>query len=302
MRAPFPSHPLTPYPPLIINAALTGGVIGRERAPRLPLTTDEIIQDAVRAADAGASIVHLHVRDGSGAPDWRRESYEPVIYGIRESRPEVIVCVTTTGRAGISREQRADVLSLDGDLRPDMASLTLGSLNFHTGVSVNDVATVEYLASAMLGSGVVPELEIFDLGMAALANRLVAREILPALNYANVILGSLNSAPADVRALSAIVDLLPDGTQWAAGGLGAFQRPVNGLSAFMGGHIRTGLEDNPDLEPGSATPATNELLVRRAADLAAAASRDIATPAEARALIGLRDASGLGLGIGSRAV
>lgn len=281
------NHPLKPYPPLIVNVALTGGVLDRARAPRLPLSVTEIADDAERCFSAGATIAHIHVRDRNGDPDWRRQAYAEAISELRERCPGIVVCATTSGRSGLSREQRADVLKLEGSERPDMASLTLGSLNFHTGASVNDVATIEYLAAAMRDAGIKPELEIFDMGMTSMAKRLIARELLPRENYANIILGSLNTAPAEARALALLVDMLPTGTVWAAGGLGAYQHPANGLAVFMGGHVRTGLEDNPDIDFVSGEPAENLDLVQRAAGLARVAGRLIATSAQTRERLGL---------------
>jgi uncharacterized protein (DUF849 family) len=284
---PFPTHPLTPYEPLLINAALTGGVITRERAPRLPITAAEIIEDGARAFAAGARILHIHVRDADGMPEWRREAYEPVIVGLRERCPEAIICASTTGRGGISTEQRGDVLALSGEAKPDMASLAMGSFNFREAPSISSVETIEELAAAMRDAGIVPELEIFDLGMASMAKRLIDRGLIAAKPYANLVLGALNTAPADARSLLALVDSLPEGAVWAGAGIGIFQQPINALSVFMGGHVRTGLEDNPDRADGSDQPADNGWLVERAAKLAESAGRAIATPDQTRAMVGL---------------
>jgi 3-keto-5-aminohexanoate cleavage enzyme len=286
-RFPYPSHPVTPYAPLIINAALTGMVARRDRVPHVPLTAAEIADDAERCFRAGATIVHLHARDAQERPDWRRAAYAGLIPEIRRRCPGVIVCATTSGREVADVDRRADVLELEGEARPDMASLTLGSLNFHTGPSVNAPATIEELARRMAERSIRPELEVFDLGMAHLAHRLYARDLLPAGAYANLLLGFPNGAPADARSLVALVDALPSGTTWAAGALGAFQRPVNALAIAMGGHVRTGLEDNPYEDHVERTPATNAGLVRRAVAQAEAVGRPIATAGEARALLRL---------------
>jgi len=145
----------------------------------------------------------------------------------------------------------------------------------------------------MAERGIRPELEIFDSGMAFLAHTLQAQGVLPPALYANLLLGSVNTAPATATAsaLAHLVESLPADTQWAAAGIGAFQLAMNGLAIFMGGHVRTGLEDSPYLDYASRTPATNADLVARAASLAAAAGRTIATTAEARALIGLAPAA-----------
>ena len=290
-RFPYPAHPLTPFPPLIINAALTGMTAQKSRVPHVPLTTGEIVDDAERCFTLGASVLHLHARDADGRPAWQRSAYADMIPEIRRRCPGVVVCVTTSGRGAANVDQRSDVLLLDGDARPDLASLTLGSINFPTGASVNDVATIEDLARRMREHGVVPELELFDLGMAHLAHRLRRRDLLPAACPANLLIGFPNGAPADARSLVALVDALPAFVSaWHAAGFGAFQRPAGALAAAMGGHIRTGLEDNPDLDHVARTPATNAQLVERAVLQADAAGREIADPRAARELLGLAPA------------
>lgn len=287
---PYPAFPLTPYPPLLVNAALTGMVPVRARVPHVPVTAQQIADDAERCFVAGATIVHLHARDADERPDWRRDTYAEVIPEIRRRCPGIVVCATTSGRDEPDVDRRGDVLTLTGEARPDMASLTLGSLNFRTGASVTSIATVEELARRMRDAGIAPELEVFDLGMAHLAHRLAERGLLPARPYANLLLGFSNSAPADARSLVALVDALPAGTAWAAAGFGAFQGPANALAVAMGGHVRTGLEDNPYLDHVTRTPATNAELVARAVAHAAALGRPVATPAEARRRLGLAPA------------
>lgn len=285
-RFPYPSHPVTPYPPLVVNVALTGMVGSRERVPHLPLTAEEIVSDAERCYEAGAVVAHLHARDGSGRPEWRRGAYAEMIPEIRRRCPGIVICATTSGREEPDVDRRGDVLRLEGEARPDMASLTLGSLNFATGPSVSSIEAVEELARRMRDAGIRPELEVFDVGMAHLAHRLLDRGLVREPLFANLMLGFPNSAPANARSVVALLDALP-ATSWAAAGMGAFQQPANMLACAIGGHVRTGLEDNPYLNHLSREPATNPALVRRAADLAAAADRPLATPNEARALLGL---------------
>jgi uncharacterized protein (DUF849 family) len=296
---PYPAHPITAYPPLVVNVALTGMLGQRERVPHVPVTPEQIVSDAERCFRAGAAVAHLHARDETGRPDWRRDAYVELIAGIRARCPGMVICVTTSGRAEPDVERRADVLGLDGDARPDMASLSLGSLNFPSGPSVNAIETIEELARRMRSAGIRPELEIFDLGMAHLMDRLLDRDLIAPPTYANVLLGFPNSAPADARALVSLVDALPASTTWSVGGMGAFQHPANALAVAMGGHVRTGLEDNPFLDHVSREPATNEALVRRAVQLAAAVGRRIATPNEARAMLGLAPAAAARLPAGA---
>ncbi len=285
-RAHVP-HPLRPYEPLIVNAALTGMVPRRSEVPAVPVTAEQIVESAAACVDAGASILHLHARDADEAPEWRREAYEEFIPAIREARPDAVICVTTSGRDAAELARRADVLDLEGAARPDMASLTLGSLNFRTAASVNAPDTIVALAERMAARGIRPELEIFDTGMAYLACDLLDRGILQPPLYANLILGSVNTAPATNRALANLVDALPPGTIWAAGGIGPFQLPMNAVAVFTGGHVRTGLEDNPTYDAARTRPATNEGLVARVAELARIAGRRLATPAEVRERLAL---------------
>jgi len=183
--------------------------------------------------------------------------------------------------------KRGDVLDLDGDARPDMASLTLGSMNFRTQASINAPQTIVGLAEEMTDRGIRPELEIFDSGMAYLAGELLHRRAIEEPLYANVILGGPNTAPATAGALTHLVGALPFGTTWAAGGLGVFQLAMNGLGLLVGGHVRTGLEDNLWMDAQRKNAATNVKLVERVVQLAQIVGRPVSTPSETRARLGL---------------
>lgn len=273
--------------PLIVNAALTGMVPTRRDSASVPLTPEEIAADAERCAHAGASIVHLHARDDDGTATYRAEVYAEIVARVRERCPDVVVCVSTSGRVFKTFEERSEVLDLDGDLKPEMASLTLGSLNFPKQASVNEPDMIRRLAERMAERGIVPELEVFDVGMLDTASYLVGRDVLRAPFYVNLLLGSLGTLSATPFNLALLVEKLPPGTTWAAAGIGRFQFPTNALAVTMGGHVRVGLEDNLWLDAEKTRPATNVALVERIVRLAQAAERDIATPAQARELIGL---------------
>jgi uncharacterized protein (DUF849 family) len=262
----------------------------RANVPAVPVTPRQIIDDAVACVDAGAAILHLHARRADESPAWERAAYEEFIPAIRQRCPGAVICVSTSGRDVSELERRGDVLDLSGDARPDMASLTLGSLNFRTTASVNAPETIVALASRMAERGIRPELEVFDSGMAYLAAELLDRGVLRRPLYANLILGSINTAPATVRSLGHLVEALPPGTTWAVGGIGPFQLPMTAVAIFMGGHVRTGLEDNPSYDVARTRPATNRGLVERVAQLAAIADRRLATPAQVRERLGLRAA------------
>jgi len=207
---------------------------------------------------------------------------------IRERCPAVIVCVSTSGRMWSELERRAEVLDLEGELRPDLASLTLGSLNFPKQASVNEPVTIVALAERMRERGIVPELEIFDLGMTDYARFLVERGVLRPPFVFNVLLGSLGTLAATPLNLAVVTGALPEGSVWASAGIGRFQLPMNALAIAAGGHVRVGLEDNLWLDHEKTRPATNLALVERLVSIARAAERPIATPTEARELIGLR--------------
>jgi len=278
---------MTAWSPLIVNVALTGMVPTKADNPAVPITPAEIVEDAERCVQAGASIVHVHARDEDGAPTWRAEVYAEIVGGIRERCPAVMGCVSTSGRMWSELERRAEVLDLEGELRPDLASLTLGSLNFPKQASVNEPVTIVALAERMRERGIVPELEIFDLGMTDYARFLVERGVLRPPFVFNVLLGSLGTLAATPLNLAVVTGALPEGSVWASAGIGRFQLPMNALAIAAGGHVRVGLEDNLWLDVEKTRPATNLALVERLVSIARAAERPIATPTEARELIGL---------------
>lgn len=273
--------------PLIVNVALTGMVPTKDDNQHVPLTAEEIAEDAERCVRAGASIVHLHARDPEGVPTWRADVYADIIERVRERCPDVVVCVSTSGRLWSDLEKRAEVLELDGALKPDMASLTLGSMNFPRQASVNEPEMIVGLARRMAERGIVPELEVFDLGMVDYARYLVGRDVLRPPHYFNLLLGSLGTLAATPLHLALLVQALPPGSTWAGAGIGRFQFPVNAAAIAAGGHVRVGLEDALWLDADKRRPATNVTLVERLVRLGVACEREIATPARARELIGL---------------
>ena len=273
--------------PLIINLAPTGMVPMPRDNAHVPVTTHAIGRDVAACRTLGAAIVHLHARDADGLPTWRPDAYREVITQVREQAPDVVVCVSTSGRTFGEFDQRAAVLDLDGDVKPEMASLTLGSMNFPTQASVNEPAMIERLARRMQERGIMPELEVFDLGMLDYARYLLDRQILRPPCYVNILLGSRGTLAATPLNLATMVHALPAGTTWAATGIGRFQFPVNAMAVTMGGHVRVGLEDSLYMDADKRRLASNTSLVERIAGLAHAAERRVASPEEARSLIGL---------------
>ena len=272
---------------LIINAAITGMVPMKSDTPHVPITVDEIVADIKRARGAGASIVHLHARQEDGSADYRAEVYSQILAGARAVAPDVILCVSTSGRVFKTFEQRSEVLDCRNP-QPEMASLTLGSMNFPKVASVNDPDMIRSLAQRMAERGIVPEMECFDLGMVEYANYLVERRVLVAPFYCNLLLGSLGTLSATPANLARMVGALPNGTTWAAAGIGRFQFPMNALAIAMGGHVRVGLEDNIWYDNERTRLATNAELITRLVRIAQACGREIATPDEARTMIGLQ--------------
>ncbi len=275
------------HKPLIINLAPTGMVPTREQNPSVPITPEQIAEDCASCRSAGASIFHLHARDEAGAPTYKSEIYREIILRVRERCPDGIICVSTSGRNFKTFEQRSEVLNLDGDAQPDMASLTLGSMNFPAQASVNEPGMIRQLADKMREHGIVPELEVFDLGMISYAEYLIERKILREPFYFNLLLGSLGTLSATAFHLATAVKSLPAGATWAGGGIGRFQLPVNSMSITMGGNVRVGLEDNLLYDQETKQHATNPDLVERLRKIAIACERHTATPDEARAIIGL---------------
>jgi 3-keto-5-aminohexanoate cleavage enzyme len=272
---------------LIINVALTGLVPMKEENPWLPTSPDEIAHDCHLCYQAGATIFHLHARDEEGKPTYRTEVYREIIAKVRGLCPDAIICVSTSGRIFKSFAQRSELLDLVAEVKPDMASLTLGSHNFSRQASVNDPDMIRTLAEKMKERGIVPELEVFELGMIDYAKYLIDKQALCPPYYFNVILGSLGTLAATPFHLATMVRALPAGATWAGGGIGRFQFFVNSMAITMGGHVRVGLEDNIYYDSQKKDQATNLGLVQRLVNMANAAQREISTPNEARALIGL---------------
>ena len=281
-------HPLSPYPPLIINACLTGMIPTKISTKYVPISVNEIVKDAVSVYDAGARIVHLHARDAEGKPAYEARYYEDMITAIRRERPELVCCVSTSGRDFQQIEKRSEVLYLTGDAKPDMASLTLGSLNFSTGPSINSLEIIQQLAMVMKEQGIKPEMEVFDLGMVNVAKYLERHEIIHGTKYFNILLGNINTAPATIGGLANISNALPDDSLWAAAGLGHFQLPMNTTSIAAGGHVRVGIEDSIYYDYGQNRLATNTDLVKRIVRIAKELQREIATGDETRSMLNIQ--------------
>lgn len=276
---------------LIINAAITGMVPMKADNENVPLSVDEIIADVKRCRDAGASIVHIHARDDQGVPTYKAPVFAELYRRIREECPQLIISGTTSGRNFKEFSQRAQSLEPVPGLCPDLGSLTLGSLNFPKQASVNDPDMIRALATRMNELGVVPEWECFEIGMIDFGKFLLTKGILRRPVYCNLFLGSLGTISASPENLSAMVRSLPEDCTWAAAGIGKYQFGINSLAIAMGGNVRVGLEDNLFFDEEKQKPATNAGLIERIVKVARAVGREVASPEEARAIIGLPQAA-----------
>lgn len=269
----------------VLSLCPTGIVPTREMSATVPLTPAEVASDVAACADLGISYVHLHARDAQGKNCNKPETYARFIGAVRETGSDALICVSCSGRIDPSLASRSAVLSLSGDLRPDMASLTLGSMNFTRSASVNSPDVIIGLAEKMQDRGIVPELEIFDIGMMNTAHYMIARGYLEPPFLFNIILGNPFTAQADPLHLGAIVRELPEGSLWSAGGIGRAQTRAIALGLASGGGVRVGLEDNLWLDAARTAPASNTALVERALGLAAALERRPLSPAALRQVL-----------------
>jgi uncharacterized protein (DUF849 family) len=270
--------------PCIICVAITGSLPQKSDNPAVPVTIPEQIESTQEAFEAGASIAHCHVRNPDGSPTADPEKFGRLMEGLRAHCPGLIVQLSTGGRSGAEKE-RGGMLPL----RPDMASLAVGSNNFPTRVYQNSPDLVDWLASEMLRYDVKPEIEAFDLSHIFQAAAMVADGRLKAPLHVQFVMGVKNAMPADRESLEFMIRttkrLMPDAT-WCAAGLGRHQPTLNRWCAELGGHCRTGLEDNVRLEKKMLAPS-NAALVRKCVEILAEHDRRPATVAEARALLSL---------------
>lgn len=270
--------------PLIITVAITGALPRKKDSAAVPVTPVEQIESTHEAFEAGASLVHVHVRADDESPSSDPALFAIVQEGIRKHCPGMIVQFSTGGR-GRDQAARASMLHL----RPDMASLATGSVNFPTNIYENPPDFVEGLARSMLELDIKPEIEVFDLAMLYNAVNLAKKGLLKGSPHVQFVLGIANALPARRSVFdflrSELKELLPDAT-WVAAGTGRFQWEVNKWCLEAGGHVRTGLEDNLKFD-SSRLAVSNAELVSKVVDVCADYGRHAATPAEARALLKL---------------
>jgi 3-keto-5-aminohexanoate cleavage enzyme len=274
---------------IVINFTPTGMVPMKRDTPHVPLSCDEIVEDVHKAVQLGITIVHLHVRDEFGVPGYRKEYYQDIIQQIRQFAPELVICVSTSGRLFNEFEKRSDVLDLSDALKPDMATLTLSSLNFLQGESVNSPKMIQDLVSKMNLKGILPELEVFDVGMINYANYLIKKGLLTAPHYFNLIMGNIASSQAKLGHLNTMIEELPALSYFSIGGLGNHQLSMNGMAIAMGYGIRIGLEDNIFYDDQRVQLASNHTLLERAHRIIAAHDKTHLSSSEFRSMFNLHN-------------
>jgi len=268
-----------PAAPAILTAAICGAETTREQTPYLPITADELAAEAEKCARAGASVIHLHVREDDGTPTQDRGLFDKAIRAIR-TRCDVIVQTSTGGAVGMSADERAQPL----DCNPEMATLNAGSLNFGDDVFLNPFPMVREFARRMRERGVVPELECYDAGHVESCLALAKEGVIDLPAHFDFVLGVRGGLGASEENLRFLIAKLPAGSSFSVAGVGRHQLPMAEISLRLGGHARCGLEDNIYLSKGVLAKGSFEL-VARLAEMARAAGRAVATPAQARDLL-----------------
>ena len=272
----------------ILNLASNGVIPTKKMTPHVPITPSEVVSDIeLCMKEGGITYLHLHARDNNGVNSSKPDIYKLFIEAVKNKFPDLPICVSCSGRLDPSFESRSQVLNITGDLKPDMASLTLSSLNFTKKASINEPDTIIKLAQMMVDKGIKPELEIFDIGMMNFAQYLIRKGILKPPFYFNIILGNLFSAQAKASHLAAILQEIPENSIWSLGGIGASQTSASLLALSQGGGIRTGIEDNIWYDKEKKTLASNPKLVKRIHQIAEVSCLTMMKPKEFSSILEL---------------
>lgn len=274
--------------PCILCCAITGSLPTKADNPAVPISISEQIESSHAAVEAGASIIHAHVRNDDETPSSDPDKFAALKEGLEKHCPGVVIQFSTGGRSGAGRE-RGGMLSL----RPDMASLTVGSNNFPKRVYENSPELITWLAGEMTRYDVIPEIEAFDLSHILQAIQMHSAGILPGNLYVQFVMGVKNAMPADKTVFDFYVQTMKDrapNAPWCAAGVGPNQIIVNEWAIAAGGHTRAGLEDNVRLDRDTLAPS-NAALIARAAELCDRYERPVATIAQTRTILGLREST-----------
>ena len=267
---------------LIITAAISGAEVTKEHNPNIPYTVEEIGREAESAYKAGASIIHLHVREDDGTPTQNKERFKACMDEIRRRCPDVIIQPSTGGAVGMTDEERLQPT----ELYPEMATLDCGTLNFGGDeIFVNTENTIKNFGRIMIERDIKPEVEVFDKGMIDYAIKFQKQGFIKAPLHFDFVLGVQMTATA--RDLAFMVDSIPQGSTWTAAGIGRNQFPIAAMAIAMGGNVRVGFEDNTYISKGVLAKSNGEM-VEKVVRIANELGREIATPAEAREILGLK--------------
>jgi len=269
---------------LIITVGITGSRITRQQTPHIPILPEEIAQSGIEAWRAGASILHIHVRDpktGLGAQDL--SVFKEVVDRIR-SETDVILCLTTSGIPGRNLEFRERLVPLS--LNPELVSFDAGSINMRENVFLNPPEFLELLAKETLEKGIKPELEVFEVGMVETCIRYLEKGLLKPPLHFQFVLGVFGGMPATAKSLLHLSEIVPVGSTWSVIGIGPGQLPMAMIAMTMGGHVRVGLEDNIFYSRG-VLAKTNAELVERIVRISKEFGREVATPDETRKILSL---------------
>ena len=265
----------------------------KEMSPHVPISVGEIVDNVLEAANIGITIVHLHARHPeTGLPTCRASLYADIISGIRKYDKDLVICVSLSGRSSSEFAKRAEPLTLDGDLKPDMGSLTLSSVNFNKQASMNSPDMIQALAREMHDRNIMPELEAFDVGMINYARYLEKKELLTPPHYFNLILGNIACAQADLLHAGIMIRDLPPDSFWSIGGIGDHQLMMNSVAIAAGGGVRVGLEDNIWFDPKRSRLATNLELIHRVHRIIETNEREVMKPQELRRFMKLEGGQG----------
>ncbi|MDR0543976.1 MAG: 3-keto-5-aminohexanoate cleavage protein [Odoribacteraceae bacterium] len=268
---------------LIITAAICGAEVLKEHNPAVPYTVEECAREARSAYEAGASIIHLHVRRDDGSPTQDKERFREVMAAIREACPGVIIQPSTGGAVGMTNDERLQPT----ELRPEMATLDCGTMNFGGDeVFENTENTIKYFGRRMIELGIKPELECFDKGMIDMALRLHARGFIAAPMHFDFVMGVNGGIDGSLRDFLFLRESIPSGATYTVAGIGRREFPLAVAAIIDGGHVRVGFEDNVYLSKGVLARSNGEL-VAKVARLAAELGREVARPDEARKILSI---------------
>lgn len=269
---------------LIITAAICGAEVLKDHNPAVPYTVEECVREAKSAVEAGASIIHLHVREDDGTPTQSKERFRVIMEAIRKECPDVIIQPSTGGAVGMTNDERLQPT----ELLPEMATLDCGTLNFGGDeIFENTENTIKYFGEKMIERGIKPELEVFDKSMIDMALRLQKKGYIKTPMHFDFVMGVNGGIGGDLRDFIFLRGSIPAGSTYTVAGVGRYEFPLAMAAIIDGGHVRVGFEDNVYLSKGVLAKSNGEL-VAKVVRMAKELGREIATPAEAREILGLK--------------